>query len=270
MSAAPPPAATPARMAERRIDETAPPGKIGNLADDLALRDRATRAMIAGAVARPAASPPARRSPSPTASGGSSTAASPPAAAISAASSTICSLMVVVLAIATACRFYFVSMLGERVVADVRAAVHDNLLRLEPRFFEENRPSEIASRLTADTAVIEMVVGTTVSVALRNIVHGHRRHHLSVHAGAEADRRCCCSASRSSSCRSSSSAAGCATSRAAARTGSPMSARSSPRRSGAMKIVQALRPGGARERAASATRSSRLRRPRGGGSRSAR
>ena len=81
-------------------------------------------------------------------------------------------LTVVVLAVATACRFYFVSMLGEKVIADVRAAVHDNLLRLEPRFFEENRPSEIASRVTADTAVIEIVVGSTVSMALRNIVLG--------------------------------------------------------------------------------------------------
>ena len=80
--------------------------------------------------------------------------------------------MVVVLALATATRFYFVSMLGERVVADIRMAVHDNMLRLEPRFFEENRPSEIASRITADTAVIEMVVGATVSQALRNLVMG--------------------------------------------------------------------------------------------------
>jgi ATP-binding cassette, subfamily B, bacterial len=80
--------------------------------------------------------------------------------------------MVVLLAVATALRFYFVSMLGERVVADIRTAVHDNMLRLEPRFFEENRPSEIASRITADTAVIEMVVGSTVSQALRNIVMG--------------------------------------------------------------------------------------------------
>ena len=78
--------------------------------------------------------------------------------------------IVVVLALATASRVYFVSLLGERVVADVRTAVHDNLLRLEPRFFEENRPSEIASRITSDTAVIEMVVGSTVSVALRNSV----------------------------------------------------------------------------------------------------
>src|SRR5688572_2320497 len=80
--------------------------------------------------------------------------------------------IVVVLAIATAFRFYFVSMLGERVVADIRGDVHDNMLRLEPRFFEENRPSEIASRITTDTAVIETVVGSTVSVALRNIVMG--------------------------------------------------------------------------------------------------
>jgi ATP-binding cassette, subfamily B, bacterial len=80
--------------------------------------------------------------------------------------------IVIILAFATAVRFYFVSWLGERVVADVRIAVQRNLLRLEPRFFEENRPSEIASRLTADTAVIEMVVGTTVSVALRNTVMG--------------------------------------------------------------------------------------------------
>ena len=80
--------------------------------------------------------------------------------------------IVVVMAVATAVRFYFVSWLGERVVADVRAAVQANLLRLAPAFFEENRPSEIASRLTADTSVIEQVVGTTVSVALRNIVLG--------------------------------------------------------------------------------------------------
>ena len=80
--------------------------------------------------------------------------------------------MVAVLAVATGFRFYFVSMLGEKVIADIRVAVHENLLRLEPRFFEENRPSEIASRVTSDTAVIEMVVGSTVSVALRNIVLG--------------------------------------------------------------------------------------------------
>ena len=76
--------------------------------------------------------------------------------------------VVAVLALATAARFYFVSWLAERVVADIRVAVHRNLLRLTPRWFEENRPAEIASRLTADTAVVETIIGNTVSVALRN------------------------------------------------------------------------------------------------------
>jgi ATP-binding cassette subfamily B protein len=75
-----------------------------------------------------------------------------------------------VLALGTAARFYFVSWLGERVVADIRLAVQSNLLRLSPGFFEENAPSEISSRMTADTAQIEHVVGTTISVALRNVL----------------------------------------------------------------------------------------------------
>ncbi|MFM2370588.1 MAG: hypothetical protein RIS85_310, partial [Pseudomonadota bacterium] len=79
-------------------------------------------------------------------------------------------LIVLVLAIGTACRFYFVSWLGERVVADIRLKVQGNLLRLPPSFFETNSPKEISSRMTSDTAVIEQVVGTTVSVALRNTI----------------------------------------------------------------------------------------------------
>ena len=81
-------------------------------------------------------------------------------------------VLVIVMALATAVRFYFVSWLGERVVADIRLAVHRNLLRLAPGFFEENRPAEITSRITVDTTIIEQVVGTTVSVALRNVVMG--------------------------------------------------------------------------------------------------
>ncbi len=81
-------------------------------------------------------------------------------------------LLVGVLAVASAARFYFVSWLGERTVADIRLAVHRNLLRLSPGFFEENRPAEITSRLTVDTTIIDQVVGTTVSVALRNLVLG--------------------------------------------------------------------------------------------------
>ena len=81
-------------------------------------------------------------------------------------------LLVMVMAAATSIRFYFVSWLGERVVADIRLAVHRNLLRLAPGFFEENRPGEITSRITVDTTIIEQVVGTTISVALRNLVMG--------------------------------------------------------------------------------------------------
>ena len=81
-------------------------------------------------------------------------------------------MIVLVMAIATAVRFYFVSWLGERVVADLRVGVLNNLLRLSPSFFEENRPSEIASRMTADTTIIENLVGTTISVAVRNLVMG--------------------------------------------------------------------------------------------------
>ena len=81
-------------------------------------------------------------------------------------------LIVAVLAVATASRFYFVSWLGERVVADIRVAVQRHLLTLAPRFFEDNRPAEIASRLTADTSIIEQIVNSTVSVALRNLVMG--------------------------------------------------------------------------------------------------
>ncbi len=77
-------------------------------------------------------------------------------------------VIVLIMGVATALRFYFVSWIGERVVADIRQAVHSNLLRLAPGFYEENSPKEISSRMTSDTAIIEQVVGTTVSIALRN------------------------------------------------------------------------------------------------------
>jgi ATP-binding cassette subfamily B protein len=81
-------------------------------------------------------------------------------------------MIVLILGIGTALRFYFVSWLGERVVADVRLRVQENLLRLSPGFYEVNSPKEISSRMTSDTAIIENVVGTTVSVALRNLLTG--------------------------------------------------------------------------------------------------
>ncbi|WP_313535555.1 ABC transporter transmembrane domain-containing protein [Sphingomonas sp.] len=80
--------------------------------------------------------------------------------------------VILVLSLATAVRFFFISWVAERTVADLRVAVHRNLLRLPPKWFEENRPSEIASRLTSDTALVEQVVGSTVSIALRNLLTG--------------------------------------------------------------------------------------------------
>lgn len=80
--------------------------------------------------------------------------------------------IVLVMGIATAFRFYFVSWIGERVVADLRRDVQAHMLRLDPGFFELNRPSEIASRLTADTTIIDQVVATSASVALRNLFMG--------------------------------------------------------------------------------------------------
>jgi ATP-binding cassette subfamily B protein len=81
-------------------------------------------------------------------------------------------MIVLILGLGTALRFYFVSWLGERVVADIRLKVQQNLLRLSPGFYEVNSPKEISSRMTSDTAIIENVVGTTVSVALRNTLTG--------------------------------------------------------------------------------------------------
>ncbi len=80
--------------------------------------------------------------------------------------------IVLILGIATAIRFYMVSWLGERVVGDLRLKVQTNLLRMPPSFFEDNSPKEISSRMTSDTSLIEQVVGTTVSVALRNFLTG--------------------------------------------------------------------------------------------------
>ncbi|MGZ5920654.1 MAG: ABC transporter transmembrane domain-containing protein [Rhizomicrobium sp.] len=75
-----------------------------------------------------------------------------------------------VLGLASATRFYFVTWLGERVVADVRKAVFDNVLGLTPAFFEVTRTGEVLSRLTADTTLVQTVVGSSVSVALRSMV----------------------------------------------------------------------------------------------------
>ena len=78
-------------------------------------------------------------------------------------------LLVVVLAFASASRFYLVTTLGERIVADVRADVFAHLMRLDMRFFDTVRAGEITSRLTADTTQIKAAVGASASIALRNL-----------------------------------------------------------------------------------------------------
>src|SRR3984893_8650512 len=76
--------------------------------------------------------------------------------------------VVVLLAGSTFCRFYLVSWIGERVVADIRRAVFDRLIALSPAYFEVHRTGDILSRLTTDTTVLQTVIGSTVSQALRN------------------------------------------------------------------------------------------------------
>ncbi len=78
--------------------------------------------------------------------------------------------VIVIMAIATGLRFYLVSWIGERVSADIRRAVFDHVLRLSPGFFEVTRTGEVLSRITADTTLLEAVVGSSASVALRNLL----------------------------------------------------------------------------------------------------
>ncbi len=78
-------------------------------------------------------------------------------------------VVVGVLALASACRYYFVTWLGERLVADLRDQVFSHLLTLSPAFFETAHTGEVMSRLTADTTQLKSLFGSTISVALRNI-----------------------------------------------------------------------------------------------------
>jgi ATP-binding cassette subfamily B protein len=76
----------------------------------------------------------------------------------------------VILGIATASRFYMVSWLGERVTADIRNAVYSHVVTQSPEFFETTQTGEVLSRLTTDTTLIQAVVGTSISMALRNML----------------------------------------------------------------------------------------------------
>ncbi|MBX3705880.1 MAG: ATP-binding cassette domain-containing protein [Pseudomonadales bacterium] len=77
-------------------------------------------------------------------------------------------LLMVALTVGTFVRFYYVSWIGERVAADIRFAVFRHIIRLHPGFFEVNQPTEIQSRITTDTTLLQTVIGSSVSIALRN------------------------------------------------------------------------------------------------------
>ncbi|OOC09086.1 ABC transporter transmembrane domain-containing protein [Thioalkalivibrio halophilus] len=79
-------------------------------------------------------------------------------------------VVVTVMAIGVGARIYLVTWLGERVVADLRRAVFANVIRLDPAFFEQTRTGEVISRLTADATLIQTVVGTTLTIAARNLL----------------------------------------------------------------------------------------------------
>ncbi len=79
-------------------------------------------------------------------------------------------VVAVIQALGTFARFYWVSWLGERVTADIRTAVFSHLMTLHPGYFEENRSGEIQSRITTDTTLLQTVIGSSVSVALRNLL----------------------------------------------------------------------------------------------------
>ncbi|WP_284164355.1 ABC transporter transmembrane domain-containing protein [Frigidibacter sp. SD6-1] len=74
------------------------------------------------------------------------------------------------LALGTGCRYYLVTRLGERVVADIRKAVFDRVVGMSPAFFERLMTGEVLSRITTDTTLILSVIGSSVSIALRNML----------------------------------------------------------------------------------------------------
>ena len=74
------------------------------------------------------------------------------------------------LAIGTAARFYLVTRLGERVIADIRRAIYDRVIGMSPGFYERIMTGEVLSRLTTDTTLVLSVIGSSVSVALRNVL----------------------------------------------------------------------------------------------------
>lgn len=75
-----------------------------------------------------------------------------------------------ILAIATACRFYIISWLGERITADIRQAVYGHVIEQSPEFFEITQSGEVLSRINTDTVLIQTLIGTSISMAIRNFL----------------------------------------------------------------------------------------------------
>jgi ATP-binding cassette, subfamily B, bacterial len=104
-------------------------------------------------------------------------------------------LVAVALGLFSAARFFTVSWLGERITADLRNTVYAKVLRQSPAFFETTQTGEVLSRLTADTTLVQTVVGSSLSMGLRNGVmdkphrDGDGFGHLAAHRVARVDRR---------------------------------------------------------------------------------
>lgn len=79
-------------------------------------------------------------------------------------------VVAIALALATALRFYFVSLLGEKVIADLRKKLYEHLIHLDQQFFHETRSGELISRLSADAELLRSVVGSSMSIALRSTI----------------------------------------------------------------------------------------------------
>ena len=80
----------------------------------------------------------------------------------------VLAIMIALMAVGSFVRFYFMSWIGERAIADIRKAVFQRLIHLHPAYFEDNRSGEIMSRLTTDTTLLQSIIGSSFSMALRS------------------------------------------------------------------------------------------------------
>ncbi len=134
----------------------------------------------------------------------------------------------VALGLFSAARFYMVSWLGERVTADLRSAVYAHVVRQSPEFFETTQTGEVLSRLTTDTTLVQTVVGSSLSMGLRNTVMGIGAMAMLIITNPVVMTQVLAILVLIV-LPTSTSAGACAASRAPARTASPTRARSPPR-----------------------------------------